>query len=368
MRRGLHLAVLVLLSTTLMGAVPATAFATRTLGISQGTFTISLPPGGTYSGEFVAENAGTEALGRVYVYTTDITFDDKGNVVYTPVTKDIAATPAKLRKSAAAWTQLKLPATTVTDYNAAYVALEPGQKIPVAFTIRVPQNAAPGDYGEAIFLEMSSQDTTAAAGTGSVVAGRIGTRIRLRVTGTVKTDFRFGFQSVTSTSLGQASGGLMFGQNFPIDLRFENKGNVDVQMSADLTLRSGGRVEQSFAMGNFESFYLPAENTMDDTRILTIASWWPGPRTIVYHVSYYDESLQRQVDDQRSIDVFFVPWQFLAMLGVVLVLLSGGLLFRSYRKTGKGKRTAVAAPVRLGTERERVSDWGTDRDDGTPSA
>lgn len=328
-RRGYRLAFLALIVSALLAAFPAAASAERTLGVSQGVFDISLPPGGTYTGRFLAQNAGTEDLAKVYVYTADIRFDEKGNANYVPVTKEIASTPGKLLTSAASWTRLDLPDNTRTDYNAAWVNLAEGEKMPVDFTVTIPANAAPGDYGAAIFLEMGSEDTSISAGSASVVAGRIGSRLHIRVAGTVKEDFRYDFRDVPK---------LVFGQSIPVDFRFDNKGNIDVKAEATLALQQGSDRIQDFGMGNFKSFYLPAQTGMSDKRTLFLEGWNLGYRDLVYRVSYRDEGMGRQVDDQRTARVFFLPWPLIAIVAILLTSFLGYMLSRR-----RSRRPAPAA-------------------------
>lgn len=322
------------LACVLALAVPAPAHAVRTLGVSEGVFEIALPPGGTFTGQFYGENAGDEDLPKIYVYAADIRYDERGNVSYVPVTKDISSDPATTLTSGASWVHLSLPAETKMDFNAPWVSLAVGEQLPVGFTVSVPDKTPPGDYGVAVFLEMGSVDASS-TGSVSAVSGRIGSRLRIRVLGEILQDFRFDFGGMPR---------ILFGRDLPLDFLLDNRGNIGLSVRTAAELKAGDRTVQDLASERYADFYLPAATAMRDDRTVALDGWQLGPRDVEYSVTYYDEEIKRDVDDTRTARVVFLPWPLLAA-AFALVLLAGAVgRYARYRRK-RGEAALAADPL-----------------------
>ena len=120
----------------------------------------TLSPGETITDGIVVTNRGDEQL-ELGVYAADGFTTDAGGFDLLPAGE----------KSATLGTWVHLDDATVT--------VAPGASVTVPFTVVVPENATPGDYGAGVVTSMA----TAQAADGVSVDRRLGIRMRLRVDG-----------------------------------------------------------------------------------------------------------------------------------------------------------------------------------------
>lgn len=136
----------------------------------------------------------------------------------------------------AEWVTLDEPAVTIPA----------GSSRNVAFTVRVPEDAAPGSHFAA--LQISTQPPTAAtAETGLQTAQIVSSLFFIRVSGDIKEigDIR-SFTAENSLTAVPAT---------DIELRFENKGNVHLQPQGDIIIRNMWGAERGRIPVNFNTSF-----------------------------------------------------------------------------------------------------------------
>ncbi len=199
-------------------AVPASAYATKTIGLSSGRFRFeNVNPGQTVKGTVVVGNDGDEPI-KVLVYAADQTVNETGNVEYkAPDRADLSA-----MTKPATWTKITMPADSKSLGNLPYLEMKPGEQIPIKFAITVPNGIPPGDHNMLIFFEVF--DT--AQGTAQI-SGRLGTRVVIRVNGTVLNSLELRPFNVEP---------WIIGDKIAYDFLVRNLGNVDERVTATTML------------------------------------------------------------------------------------------------------------------------------------
>ena len=289
--------------------IPTSAFATRTLGLSAGTFRFDLAAGQQGDGEVVVMNDGNEPL-KVMVYSSDQNVDAKGGVSYqTPTRADLSSLSLP-----SSWTTIKMPENSKSLGNIPYLELQPGQRVPVRFSITVPPNVAPGDHNVIIFFE-SFEPPKPGQGAQSNVAGRLGARVTLRVAGEFvrKLDVR----PFTVPA-------YVIGGEIPFDFMVRNIGNVDQRIGARVLLldRNDNEVQRKTAIDGLTNF----AGTNLETSGTMIADKMPiGQFKVRLDVSPVDDTgkaLNSGADTiSESRTVWLIPYWLIAVLAVVLVLI-----------------------------------------------
>lgn len=315
---------------------PSSAFATKTIGLSSGSFKFDVAAGDVAAGEVFVMNDGTEDI-RVFVYAADQVVDAKGNITYTaPSRADLSA----LDKPSS-WTQIKMPENSKSLGNIPYLELKPKARIPVKFSFTVPPNVPPGDHNLLIFFEMFEP---AAPGTGaqSQVSGRIGTRITLRVKGEVVDKLEIRPFQVPA---------FVIGGQVPFTYLIRNLGNVDQRLTSTVLLldRSGNEVRSAtpldarlvFAGTNFEAngkFVLEKQPF--------------GPHSVRVEVVQVDDEGKALALGKDAITqsrtVWVIPMWLVIGVGLVVLIVLGRIVWGA----------AVKAAVRRHRKGSAVSDAG----------
>jgi hypothetical protein len=314
-RRALqaHVAVVVLVLVSLM-AMPSSAFAVAKLGLSAGRFQFALPAGGQASGVVIVSDDGDEPL-KVKVYASDMVVDQAGSVTYkTPTPEDLTA--LQLPSS---WTTIKMPANSKSFGNVPYLELAPSQRIPVKFSFVVPPTATPGDHNVVIFFE-AFQPPTPGKNTQSLVFGRLGSRVTLRIQGPFvqKLDVR-------PFDVPQ----WLIGDNVPWSFVVRNTGNLDQRVTSNVTLidRSGNQLAQKTAINALTVF--ASSNLAASGNIAPSSGLGLGEYNVHLDVVPVDDS-GKPVDTgakpvSEALSVWLIPrWLVItavAVVGALVVLL-----------------------------------------------
>ncbi len=239
--------ILVCFALAALFATPVSAHATRTLGLSSGTFKFEVPKSGELVGQVVVSNEGDEPI-KVLVYSSDQKVDGKGNLTY------VAPTRADLSSlgNPSTWVRVSMPSNSKSIGNIPYLELRPGEKVPVKFSLSVPPDTTPGDHNVLIFFE-SFDLPKAGQSVQSVVSGRLGTRITLRVPGEL-------FKKLEVRPFNVPA--FIIGGTVPYNFTVRNLGNTDVRLGVRVLLldRGGNEVvsqtpidgRTSFANSNIE--------------------------------------------------------------------------------------------------------------------
>jgi hypothetical protein len=305
-------------AVVLLGALlvaPGSAFATRTLGLSAGTFRFDLSAGQLANGQVVVMNDGDEPL-KVMVYASDQKVDAKGNVTYeTPTRADL--TSLSLPSS---WTTIKMPANSKSLGNIPYLELKPKQRIPVKFSINVPTNVPPGDHNVVIFFE-SFEPPTPGQGAQSNVSGRLGARVTMRVAGTLVHKLEVRPFNVPAYVIG----GVV-----PFDFLLRNVGNTDQRVGARMLLldANDNEVARKTVIDGVTSF---AGTNIESSGTLVAEKMPLGPFKMRLDLSPVDDAGKAinsgadTISETRT--VWLVPYWLLVTLGILIVLLFVGIVW-----------------------------------------
>lgn len=316
----------ILAVAVLLAAVPGTAHAVKTLGLSSGTFSFNVDPGTTGSGEVVVMNEGDEPL-KVLVYVADVEIDDKGEQTFVVPQRQ----GASLLSTPASWFRIYMPADSRSVGNTPYVELDVGEELSIKFDFTPPPGAAPGDHNTIIFFEMF-EFADATAGTGSQVSGRLGSRVALRVSG----------QVVEKVSLRPFEiPRLIIGQKIPYSFVVNNEGNLNQR--AQITASVLNRSEESVASSTIATdTAIYTESGRQFTGELLTSGTLIGPFTVEVRVDHHADGQQvvQQVIEERT--VWLVPLWLVVLVGFILVYGVGYLVFRM----GRRDRKRTGRPVR----------------------
>jgi hypothetical protein len=204
-------------------ALPMPASAVRTVGISAPTFDFNVAAGQAGKGELYVINDGTEPI-KVMVYSANQKTDAKGKVTY-----EVPKFGEPGFAGPATWFRIQMPQDSKAIGNTPYLEMKPKQRVLVKFNFEVPSGVAAGDHQVLIFFEMF--DFAQGGGMLSTVSGRVGSRIRVRVQGTL-------VEKLTVQPFNVR--GLVIGDVLPYDFVVRNDGNVDKTVSARLEILDAG--------------------------------------------------------------------------------------------------------------------------------
>jgi len=321
-----------------MFAAPVSAHAVRTLGLSSGTFNFSVPPSGELNGAVVVSNDGDEPL-KVMVYAADQVIDDKGAISYVAPTRADLATLG----NPSTWVRVSMPANSKSIGNIPYLEIKPGKRVPVKFSLSVPPDTTPGDHNVLLFFE--SFDLPKAGQTvQSVVSGRLGARVTMRVPGEL-------FKKLEVRPFNVPA--FVVGGIVPYQFTIRNQGNLDQRIGARVLLldRGGNEVASQTPIDGRMSF---AGSNTEVTGTVLAQGVAIGPRQVRIDVTEVEESGKAVNGGKDTITqertVWLLPLWLLIVLGAVLLLLVvRGIWVAAAKSTGR-KRDKSDADKRLAAE------------------
>lgn len=343
-------------------AVPSSALAEKTVGLSTGSFKFSVGAGDTAKGKVFVTNDGDEDI-KVLVYVSDQSVDEAGNITYTtPSRGDLTALDQP-----SSWSQIKMPANSKSLGNVPYLELKPKQRVPVDFSFTVPPNIPPGDHNALIFFEMFELPT-AGEGTQMQVSGRIGARVTLRVKGEIVESLDVRPFEVPA---------FVIGAEVPYRYLVNNGGNVDVRVNGSAALLD--RSESSVATQQPVPAQLVfAGESLEASGVLVAERGPIGPHTVEIRVVPVDEDGKvlnqgaGAITESRS--VWLVPmWLVIAVGAVVALLIARIVWWQAVKAAGRrqardargraSRRPARRAGARAGRRERRTHE----AEDGTPA-
>lgn len=324
-RRATRLVALLSFLVAVCLALPAGAFAAKTLGLSSGTFLLSASAGKTVGGEVFVTNDGTEAI-KVLVYSSDQKVDAKGNITYSvPSRGDLSALDQP-----STWAQIKMPEDSKSLGNIPYIELTPGQRVPVKFSFTVPPNVPPGDHNVLIFFEMFEMPQ-AGEGAVSAISGRLGSRITLRVAGEFVERLEVRPFVVPA---------FVIGGEVPYRFTARNEGNIDQRVGARMLLLNRSDevlVEQT----PIDSRIVFAGSNLEATGTALVQRGGIGPYKVRIDVTAVDDE-GKPIDAGKDTitqtrTVWLLPLWLVVAIGALLVLIVWRLVWmfalRSARKS-----------------------------------
>ena len=304
-----------MLACALALAIPSQALAVKTLGLSSGTFKFSVGAGDTVGGDVFVVNDGTEPL-KVLVYAADQSVDAKGDISYTaPSRADLAS-----QQNPSTWTKVSMPADSKSLGNIPYLELARGQRVPVKFSFTVPASVAPGDHNVVIFFE-SFELPKLGQGAQSLVSGRLGARVTLRVKGDVveKLDVR-PFEVPA----------FVIGSEIPYRFVVRNTGNVDQRVIGQAALldRSDNEVVSQIPI---KARLVFAGEQLEATGTLVADKQPWGPHAVSIDVTPVDDNNKPLSSGKNAIiearRVWLIPFWLVVAAGVIIVLLVSRLVW-----------------------------------------
>jgi uncharacterized membrane protein len=184
--------------------------ASNSLGADRAGYEYTLSPGETITDGIVVANRGTEPL-ELGVYAADGFTTEDGGFDLLPAGEK----SAKL-------------GTWVTVDGGGVVSVAPGASVTVPFTIAVPKNATPGDYGAGVVTSLGAPGQNAE---GVTVDRRLGIRMSVRVDGELAPAL-----AVDDVSVDWGGGLNPFSGDVDVAFTLKNTGNTTLGSVAGVTV------------------------------------------------------------------------------------------------------------------------------------
>lgn len=294
-------------------------------GAPRTDFSVGLDPGARTTDAVQISNLGNREI------TLDLSAMD---MIKTPAGEPtLPVDPSETEPIAAAW-------VTLSDDT---LTLAPGESTDVPFTVSVPVNAEPGDYGLAVVASMS-QPTTTDDGQQVLIDARVGARVYLRVLGDLHSQI-----TVTDITLERmAPWWNPFGAQTQVDFVIENTGNVRLDASAAVAISGLGGLD----LGTAQARDLPQLLPGDKLRISEIGDGEggeSGPMLIsgvpaafaleaTVDIAAVETSTGQAFTYSQSATATEIPW-----LLVLIIALVWAWLVTSWAKRRRRRRAALAA-------------------------
>ncbi len=218
------------------------------------------------------------------------------------------------------------------DIGGGPFTLQPGDRLEIPVTIRVPQNAEPGGHYASVFFGTDPSLKPEEGGGQVSVRSLIGSLIILRVAGEVR-------ETASIKSFGQADAGALNRLPAGLQLRVANQGNVHIRPQGTVIIRNlfGGetaRLTINEANGavlpnsvrRFDVSWSKHENSGARGNFFQeIGAEWRnfalGSYTATAILNYGQANLTLQADTRITI----IPWRILTLFGLGLILVIVGL-------------------------------------------
>jgi hypothetical protein len=189
--------------------------------------------------------------------------------------------------------------------------------LPVDYTVTAPIGTQPGGYYAVIFAETSS-DTTQS---GVIPRGRVGDIIYITVNGTVTES---GTVSAPKVPF------LTTSQSVPLSVIVGNTGGLHFQTTVEIYAKT---IFGKTVFSNTENRYVLPQTQREITEV-----WKPGVPIGIYKVQR-NASLPDGVKNLMDRWVIVVePWVFVALVGVIFVIIGTVSTIRQFRKRRKPPR------------------------------
>lgn len=274
----------------LFGATPAHATApTQLIAISPSSTEISADPGGSTKGSFDVVNEGTTSfklsLSAAPYNVQGLNYDP--SFTQLPGTVD----PSK-------W--IKFNSVTTQD-------LASKKLLAVDYTVNVPAGTAPGGYYAVIFAQSTSTDTK-----GVIPQGRVGNILYISVSGTVKVSGTLSAGKIPFFNIGT-----------PVSMSVivENDGGLHFQTTVNFAVKD---IFGKTVLSKTDNRYV-----LPQTERQISETWTPNAPIGLYYVER-SASLPDVGTKQLTNRIVIVvqPWVFIALAGLILVIIAGIMLLR----------------------------------------
>jgi hypothetical protein len=342
-RLGLTALVAVVLGTPLIGVTPAAGAPTAahksrvTFGVEPATghhpdarphFDFGVTPGATLSDHVAVLNYSAKPL-TLQLYPTDAVNTSTGGFGLLPG----GTTPT----GAGAW--VTLPKHSRTVRVPAQSAKAPGEVI-VPFTLNVPDNATPGDHVGGIVASLRTEGHNG-SGQNIVLVQRVGTRLFIRVAGTLSPNLSLsGLHATYHGTLNPFGKG-----HVTVHYTVHNTGNVELGL--------GQHVKVSGLFGSSSQVSVPSVPLLlpgaSLSEVAQVPGVWPqftAKATVTATpVAVPGDSDPRLVAVSASTHLLAIPWPLIVL--ILLLIVVAGLVVVARRRA---HRAPASPPVA-----ERVS-------------
>mgnify|MGYP001059027356 FL=1 len=325
----------ILAVAVLLAAVPGAAHAERTIALSSGTFAFTVDAGGKGEGEVVVGNDGAEPI-KVLVYVTDVAVSSAGEQTYTTPQRE----GSSLMSTPASWFRIYMPADSKSVGNTPYLEMEPGERIPIKFEFTPPPGTAPGDHNVIIFFEMF-EFANEAEGSAAVISGRLGSRIALRVSGTIAEKLTIRPFEVPR---------LAIGRTVPYQFTLNNEGNINETVLTMVSLMGSSETTLTASQVATETTVFAGAG-QQFTGDLTSPEAGFGPHTVWVNTIYTpsDAVTPTEVIEQRT--VWLIPLWAVVLVGFLVAYSALYFIWQAARRR-RVHRKAAAARRRSHRERD----------------
>ncbi len=331
---ALRVGAVLALAITALTIQPPVARAARSLGLSSGTFRFDVEQGSVVNGKVIVSNDGDEPL-KVMVYSSDQKVDDKGNVTY------VAPTRADLSSlsNPSTWIRVTMPKDSKSLGNVPYMELQPGDKVPVKFSLAVPDGIPSGDHNLLLFFE-SFDLPKGGQVTQSVISGRLGARITLRLKGDLVE--RLEVRPFTVPA-------IVFDGRVPYSFLVRNTGNVNLRVGARALLldRSGNEIDSQLPIDGRIVF---AKSNYEATGTAVAGSNSIGPYKLRIDVTPVGEDGQAVKAGKDTIteirDVWLVPLWLIIALGALVLMIVVRLIWSAAARSTRAKQEREIAAAK----------------------
>lgn len=310
-------------SRVTFGVAPASA----TRPDSRPDFDFGVTPGASLNDHVAVLNFSPKRL-SLQLYATDAINTTTGGIGLLPAT----ARPT----GAGSWVSLPAPDSTVQVPPVA--ANGQAGRVIVPFTLRVPDNATPGDHvgGIVAVLRTDGHNST---GQNLVLEQRVGSRLFVRVAGTLApkltlTDLHSSYQG-TSNPIGRGA--------VAVSYRVTNSGNVELALNQDVKVTGLLGASRQVQVAKVP-LLLPGDSLLETAQVSGV---WPE---LIAHVKVngLPVAAPGDVDPHlppvsASARLWAVPWTLLALFLVVAVAIRLAFAVRKRRSAG----TAASVPQRV---------------------
>ena len=260
----------------------------------------------------------------------------------------IATIPTFLAQPSS-WVRLAMPEEAKAFGNTPYLEMEPGDRIPVDFIMQPPANAAPGDHNVVLFFEMFDLPEDV-GGSASQVAGRLGSRLRIRVRGEYVE--RLDIQPFVVPD-------FKFGAEVPFAFTLQNLGNLDQRITSSVVLYDDDEVE--LARTQTTSGTPVYAGTNNEIAGDLLAETQPfGQHKVVLEVWQVDEDgeplVSQPITEERTVWIF--PWWLVVTVAVVVILIVARIVWgiamkAARRRVDREQGSEDGAGARTGRRKSR---------------
>lgn len=312
-------------------AVPSSALAVKTIGLSTAAFKFTVEGAQTVQGEVFVTNDGDEPI-KAFVYASDQEVDEAGNISYTVPSRGDLSTLDR----PSTWTQIIMPSKSKSLGNLPYLELKPGERVPVKFAFTVPSNVPPGDHNLMIFFELFDMPQEGA--TQTAVSGRVGARVALRVKGEVIERVEIRPFEVPSFVVGS---GVPY--RFVVDNTAGNT-NRRFTVTADLLNRDENTVESQTPL---DASLVFAQESQEGSGTLVAPARTFGPHTVDLRVMPVDDN-GKPIEGGKGLitearTVWILPLWLVGVAAFILIVLLAVVIRAVTTRKAAGGPSAPAA-------------------------